>query len=407
MAARAWRVLASARASQPHGELIEHFTLPSGDSVGAVLAHETGTVWLPFDADAAYAGYVRERWRSSVRPRALSERQLGLYYAVKRFIPRSWTLGMRRIFARWIGRPRFPTWPLDDSVVHLLRFYAHCLLVAEGVEAAAFRWFWPAGHRAALILTHDVESAAGLRLAVELADLEEVRGLRSSFNIVGADYPIDPGIVAELRARGFEIGVHGVNHDRSLFASRDGFEAALPELERLASELAAEGFRSPSTHRVIDWLGELPFSYDCSVPHSDPFEPQPGGSCTIWPYFLDDLVELPYTLPQDHTLFTVLGQRSIEPWLRQLDAIEARFGLAQSLTHPDPGYLADPDKRALYVAFLDTVRDRSGLWTPLPRDVARWWRTRASADGDDGAMPLGTMRRGEDAPLAVLEPPAG
>src|SRR5205823_1135691 len=161
----------------------------------------------------------------------------------------------------------------------------------------------------------------------ELADVEEAYGFRSSFNLVRADYPIDDGILRELRARGFEIGLHGLHHDRSLFASRDAFEQQLPQLAEAARHLEAEGFRSPSTHRVVEWLPELPVSYDCSVPHSDPYEPQPGGCCSLWPFFLGSLVELPYTLPQDHTLFTLLRAGSVDLWLSQVDAIEQRFGL--------------------------------------------------------------------------------
>src|SRR5262249_61920878 len=49
---------------------------------------------------------------------------------------------------------------------------------------------------------------------------------------------------------------------------------------------------------------------------------------TLFPYTtLFRSVELPYTLPQDHTLFTLLRQRTPETWLRQVDAIEERFGL--------------------------------------------------------------------------------
>ena len=92
---------------------------------------------------------------------------------------------------------------------------------------------------------------------------------------------------------------------------------------------------------MVEWLPELPVSYDCSVPHSDPYEPQPGGCCSLWPFFLGSLVELPYTLPQDHTLFTLLRAGSVDLWLSQVDAIEQRFGLVQCLSHPDPGYFSD------------------------------------------------------------------
>src|SRR5262249_3833354 len=210
-------------------------------------------------------------------------------------------------------------------------------------------------------------------LALDLADLEEERGLRSSFNLVGKLYEIDEGIVRELESRGFEIGLHGLHHDRSLFSSRAEFERQLPELEATARRLGTVGFRSPATHRVQDWLQELPASYDCTVPHSDAYEPQPGGCCSLWPYMLGrGGVELPH----DRPLFPLFGQKSPETWLRQVAAIERRFGLIQCLSHPDPGYLGDADKRALYVELLDTLAEREGLWKALPRDVADWWRRR-------------------------------
>jgi len=218
-------------------------------------------------------------------------------------------------------------------------------------------------------------------MALDLAAVEEDRGFRSSFNIVASWYPVDMGIVSELRERGFEIGVHGVYHDRSMFSSREQFESQQPAVREAADRFGAVGFRSPATHRVVDWLGELPVLYDCSIPHSDPYEPQPGGCCSIWPFFIGDVVELPYTLPQDHTLFTVLGHKTIDLWLRQVDQLVASNGLIQFVTHPDPGYLGDRRKRGLYVEMLDAVTGRADLWFALPRDVAAWWRQRDRGDG--------------------------
>jgi hypothetical protein len=174
----------------------------------------------------------------------------------------------------------------------------------------------------------------------------------------------------------------------------------------MAARIGATGFRSPATHRVFEWLAELPLDYDCSVPHSDPFEPVPGGCCSLWPFFIGEIVELPYTLPQDHTLFTLLGHRSISLWQEQLERIERRHGLVELLTHPDPGYLGERSKRALYVEFLDAVVERPGLWKPLPRDVAAWWRQR---DADvEGAWPIAVGRAwlGEDGREVKLEPQA-
>jgi peptidoglycan/xylan/chitin deacetylase (PgdA/CDA1 family) len=405
LTAGAWRLFARPRQGAPAGEELQRFALPSGESVAAVRDQSQGRVWVPFDFEEAYDNYVSERWRDGGDLRMLSTGQLRVYYAVKRLIPRRVQLAARHAYTKRIGLPAFPTWPVDDSVLRLLRFYARCLLAASGTETVPFRWFWPRGFDSALILTHDVESGEGLRLALELADLEEERGLRSSFNVVAEMYPVDHGILRELRERGFEIGVHGLQHDRSLFSSRAEFDRQLPGLAEAARSFEATGFRSPSTHRVHDWLGDLPVSYDCSVPHSDPYEPSPGGCCSLWPFFKGSVVELPYTLPQDHTLFTVLRRRSIDVWLQAVDAIVERHGMVQCLSHPDRGYLADPDKRAFYTSFLDAVAERDRLWKPLPRDLERWWRER---DGDEQTdrIAYGTIRRGEDDALATLEPPA-
>ena len=407
LTADAWRLFARPRTSDaPKGEEIERFSLPDGRSLSAVFDGSAGAAWVPFDLEEAYRNYVSEGWRAGVRSRALSSRQLRAYYALKPLIPRSLQLAARRMLARKTALPSFPAWPLDESVALLLRFYAHCVLLGLGAENARFRWFWPKNYRAAAILTHDVESSAGLRLSIELAGREEERGLRSCFNVVASWYPIDHGILRELRDRGFEIGLHGLRHDHSLFDSRRSFESQKDALAEAAKSLGASGFRSPSTHRVYEWLGELPVLYDCSVPHSDPYEPQPGGCCTLWPYLIGDVVELPYTLPQDHTLFTLLADRSIERWVTQLEAIEGRFGLIQCLSHPDPGYLGDADKLALYTDFLDLLAERSDLWKPLPRDVATWWWRRDRADPADGDVSWGRFARGADGPYAAFEPPA-
>jgi peptidoglycan/xylan/chitin deacetylase (PgdA/CDA1 family) len=371
-----WRVLARIRQSSVPGVEFQRFALPDGRLVSATFDSETRRIGLPFDPNDAYSTLVSEGWRRGVRVRELSSSNLALYYRIKTLIPRGVQLRARRVLARWQGVPEFPAWPFEPSVVELLRFYVRCLLLGSGRTSLRFRWFWPDRKAAALMLTHDVESADGLRMALELASMEEERGFRSSFNVVGSWYPIDMGIVGELRQRGFEIGVHGVYHDRSMFSSREAFESQQSAVREAAERFGAVGFRSPATHRVFEWLADLPLLYDCSIPHSDPYEPQPGGCCSIWPFFIGNVVELPYTLPQDHTLFNVLQQKTIDVWLRQVDELVNHKGLIQSVTHPDPGYIGDENKRRLYAEFLDALRQRPDVWFALPRDISTWWRQR-------------------------------
>lgn len=394
--AEGWRAFASPGRTSA-GERFARFTTGDGASLYAVVGD--GVARYPFSLAEAYENYVRERWVHTADTGGLSEGALNAFYRVRRLIPRRAQLTARRMLIRRQGSPEFPRWPFDDSVARLLELAVRGALLARGESELRFAWFWPEGKRAAAIFTHDVESAEGLRLAVEIADLEEERGLRSSFNVVGDWYPVDRGILDELKGRGFEIGVHGVFHDRSMFASRENFEAQAPALAGAASDFGAVGFRSPATHRVVDWLEELPVAYDCTIPMSDPYEPQPGGCCSPWPFFLGDVVELPYTLPQDHTLFTLLRHRSPELWIEQLDRLERAHGLVQCLSHPDPGYLGDADKRASYAAFLDAVAARDTLWTPLPREVAEWWRRRDTQD-----VPRGVARLAESGEVSFHGP---
>ena len=68
---------------------------------------------------------------------------------------------------------------------------------------------WPDGARFCFVLTHDVETSEGLRNVLPLARIEEDLGFRSSLNIVPYKYNVDPGMVADLESRSFEIGIHG------------------------------------------------------------------------------------------------------------------------------------------------------------------------------------------------------
>ena len=399
------RVLARPNGTAPAGRSFADFTTADGQTYGCYESDD-GRVHIPFSLTEAYESFIGERWRAEDSGRSLSASQLDLYYRLKGLIPRRLQLALRRRLIRWQGAPEFPRWPYDDSVERLVRFYAGTALRAMRSEEASFTWFWPDGAHAAVILTHDVEGEAGLANAVRIADLEEQRGFRSSFNIVGDWYPIDWGIVDELRSRGHEIGSHALYHDRSLFSTRAEFERQLPKLRDAVDRLGAVGFRSPATHRVVEWLGELPIEYDTTMPLSDPYEPQPGGVCTVWPFFLGAVVELPYTLPQDHTLFNLLGYKSASSWIEQVRRLKRSYGLVQCVSHPDPGYLGNARTEAIYGEFLDALAAEGGMWHALPREVARWWRARSDGHASDSLrISKGRITREPDGVLAELLPP--
>ncbi|MCA9263207.1 MAG: hypothetical protein KDA60_05140 [Planctomycetales bacterium] len=244
---------------------------------------------------------------------------------------------------------------------------------------------WPDGHQAAWVLTHDVETADGMKRLLNLADLEAELGFRSVWNLVPYKYPIDPGIVRALRDRGCEIGIHGYNHDGKLFLSQSIFERRAQAINEALDKYASVGFRAPMVHRNLAWMQSLNIEYDASCFDIDPYQALPGGTGLIWPMIVGRFVELPYTLPQDHTLLIALGHDDLTLWRRKIAYLRARSGMIMALTHPD--YLDTPARLDSYRQMLDELRGDDALWHALPREVATWWRERDTSNiGDDAGQ---------------------
>jgi len=302
---------------------------------------------------------------------------LRLYYAVKPLLPRWSTRRLRRLRGT-VTDPRFPLgWPIEDRYVRFQWEIARQLMRQHARTALPFIHFWPQGHGYAFVLTHDVESAAGQERALSLAGLDASYGFRSSFNFVPEEYRLDHGLLAELRLRGFEVGVHGLQHDWKLFSSHSEFLRRARPINRYIKAMRATGFRAPLTHRNPEWMQALDIDYDLSFFDTDPHEPTPGGTMSIWPFMIGRFVELPYTLVQDYTLTAVLRETTPRLCLENVDFIRDHCGMALLNAHPD--YLNNPITRRVYEEFLRAMRARADYWHALPGEVARWWRARAQA----------------------------
>jgi peptidoglycan/xylan/chitin deacetylase (PgdA/CDA1 family) len=298
------------------------------------------------------------------------------YYRLKPLLPRPLTRWMRSAHRKRAEAAFTLGWPVEPRFVRFQERSLAQLLERRGSTSASFLHFWPQGRRFALVLTHDIETAGGQAFAGRVADLEERLGFHSSFNFVAEDYALDHGLIADLRARGFEVALHGCKHDGRLFSSRRMFAKRAKRINRHLRALGAVGFRSPLTHRHPAWMQDLEIDYDLSFFDTDPYEPLPGGVMTIWPFRIGRFIELPYTLAQDHTLFWILGQRTPRIWLEKLEFIRRHCGLALLNTHPD--YLSDPGCGRLYEALLNALHPLADeFWQALPRDAARWWATRS------------------------------
>jgi hypothetical protein len=336
---------------------------------------------VPFDPSEIIDNLRRERYAIEAEGRQPRRQTFWQrpYYALRRFVPPPLRRSLQRAYLSDWKRVRFPRWPMDDTVDATVERLLVLSMRSRGIERAPFIWFWPDGAPSCAIVTHDVETAAGRDRCSWLMDVDESYGIRASFQIIPEDrYSVTRAFLDGIRRRGFEVNVHDLNHDGLLFSSRHEFVRRAKRINEYAREFDARGFRSGGLYRQPDWYEDLHFAYDMSIPNAGHLEIQRGGCCTVMPYFIGDMVELPLTTTQDYSLFHVLKDFSHDVWKNQIEAVMSRHGLMSFIAHPD--YLDTPAAVGAYRALLDHLahlRDARSCWVALPGEVERWWRARS------------------------------
>jgi len=355
----------------PDGEL--HDTLND-----AVV--KCGALHLSFDPDQVVDNLRFERYCASSQRRLFLSGGLAnrLYYFARPIL----SVSVRRHFQKlrlngWRSIP-FPHWPVDRTVeqVHetMLRL---CVQAHDG--KVPFIWFWPEGFPSCVLMTHDVETVKGRNFCSALMDVDENFGIKSSFQLIPEKrYALSRQFIESIPARGFEVNVHDLNHDGRLFVNEAEFFDRARRINQYGRAFRAHGFRSGALYRNLAWYGALEFSYDMSVPNAAHLDPQRGGCCTVMPYFIGNVLELPVTTTQDYSLFYILNQYSIDHWKRQLAQITEKHGLASFIIHPD--YIVEARTRNIYkelLTYLAALRLNGQTWIALPREVNQWWRARS------------------------------
>ncbi|HWO37011.1 MAG TPA: hypothetical protein VNO32_50175 [Candidatus Acidoferrum sp.] len=348
---------------------------PSGMLVDPLVKHPAEALRLAIDApsEASSIEAGPPITRSGV---ALSHRTCQVlnrtYYICKPLLPWALRVKLRRWRADYQRSTYDGVWPIDEKA-----------------GSVPLGWpGWPERKRFALVLTHDVEGSKGFARVGQLMNLESKQGFRSSFNFVPeGSYRVPETLRQTLDRAGFEVGIHGLKHDGKLYSSHAEFSRSATRIREYRRKWQAAGFRSPFMHHNLEWIHELGMEYDASTFDTDPFEPQPDGVGTVFPFWVPGppgagYVELPYTLAQDFTLFVILREPNIDIWKRKLDWVAERGGMALVNTHPD--YMCFGETKTArdefpayyYEELLSYIRQRyeGVFWSALPRDVARFYR---------------------------------
>ena len=358
------------------------FSLPPEDravSVGGAPKSD-----LPSDIDKTIDDLRFERYvPTAIQANSYTEKESlarKIYYLLRPLLPVGVRKHLQRIALKNWDKRTFPAWPVDFTVEDTFEQVFRQLGQTLGKSQIPFIWYWPDDHSSACIMTHDVETKKGRDFCDVLLTMEEQHGVRSSFEIVPEQrYEVPMELIHRIREAGAEVCVHGLTHDGKLFSSKELFVERAQKINEYAKKWGAVGFRSPVMYRNLEWFHALDISYDMSVPNVGHLDPQPGGCCTVMPYFIGDILELPLTTIQDYPLYNILQQRSLELWKEQAERILRRHGLISFIIHPD--YTIPRWARQLYddlLQYLAELRDDRGMWIALPREVDRWWRQRSA-----------------------------
>jgi hypothetical protein len=368
-------------AHSPAGQLFDALDEVTWDASG---------ISLPFDASVVVENLCRERYTAHFRRegRVFNDVLRKAYYLIRPLLGMSARRQIQKMHGRSWKEISFPAWPVDTTVERIHQKLLALALKAQGLERIPFIWFWPDGFSGCAIMTHDVEGEFGRDSCHKLMDLDESFGIRSSFQVVPENrYLVPESFLAGIRSRGFEVNLHDLKHDGRLYADHAEFLRRAGRINKYAREYRAQGFRSGILYRNADWFDAFEFSYDMSIPNVAHLDPQRGGCCTVMPYFIGNIVELPVTCTQDYTLFHILGDYSIELWKKQIALVRENHGLINFIVHPD--YVMEQQAQEIYkvlLGHLSQLRAEGDIWAALPGDVAGWWRARSRMElvSEDG-----------------------
>lgn len=260
----------------------------------------------------------------------------------------------RRSVERWAA---FPAWPLDLSA-DLLADMAGC--------PSAF-----AGGPTPVVLTHDLDSPEGLdNLVGRFLDVEEAAGARSASYVVPCAWPLDHGLLEEVKRRGHELGIHGYDHsNRTPYLPpterKERLAAAAPLVERYGMI----GYRAPSLVRTRELLRDLNahFRYDSSIPTSGGLFPVPNNGCaSARPFRAEGMAEIPVSLPRDGSLrfLGMTPEEMLAIWIDCAEKIARSGGVVVLLTHCEERFSGSAAMFAAYRRFLEHIaRDKRFAWS--------------------------------------------
>lgn len=266
--------------------------------------------------------------------------------------------------------------------------------MTDGAERAPL---WPAGHRAALCLTFDVDGhygEANYRAAddtywisqtaydpigvARLLDLLADTAVPATFCWVGRAAEDRPDLVERAVSEGHEIALHSWDHRYYNRLSDDEQRSDMLRTFETLSQIASvtptghktAGWRfTEFTHRLaqelgLDWVMDIPTGDLPELMQPDPQRPP--------------LVQLPPSwLYDDYNFFvdrTLTPQQTFEAWRDDLEVIRTEGKLMCLTLHPFVTGRPGPSRAV--ARLIDHAIDAGDVWIARADHIARWWLER-------------------------------
>lgn len=281
----------------------------------------------------------------------------------------------------------FPSWPIEKSV-ETLRYIFLKSFEIKAKKKVPYTNFWPEKKRCCFVATHDMETETSFRNIETIREIENRFGFKSSWNVLSKKYGITKtefNQLRQLKNNGCEIGIHGYNHDGKLpYLKREEIIKRLEHARKTFEEFNCTSFRSPQLQRNENFLHLLSdyFLCDSSVQDTDIYSAfaKKSGCCTVFPFMINDMVEVPITLAQDFRLIYTLNlneQKMYELWKEKVDFVYEIGGVINILTHPDDYLIGNERYLKVYERLLEYIAKKESIYHDTISNVAYWWKERA------------------------------
>ena len=289
--------------------------------------------------------------------------------------------------------PEFPEWPVD-STVDLLRYAYLMLIKRKTFEKIPYIGFWPDKKDFAICLTHDLETETSFDNIEAMRVIERKYGFKSTWNVLCKRYEIDFEKLKKLEKEGCEIALHGYNHDGKMpYLSNKKIDKRINKCLFKLKDFKVDSFRSAQLQRNEKFLKYISkyFICDSSVPDTE-FKSafaMKSGCCTVFPFMIDGMVEIPLTVPQDFRLIYTLklnDEDYLKLWKDKIDHIKELGGIVSIVTHPDDYISGNERYLTLYDKTLEYLSKLEKFYHDTQINIAKWWLERNNCKIDGGKI---------------------